>query len=387
LKNFIIIVLDGVGIGELPDAKNYSDEGCDTLCNLAEAVGGLNLPHLEKLGLGNIKSIKGLQEQNNPLASFGKLAELSPGKDSTTGHWELGGLKVEVEFPYYLNGFSETLIKKFITETNVKGILGNYAASGTEIIKELGKEHVRTGYPIIYTSADSVFQIAAHEDVIPIRRLYEICSIAREKVLVGTDAVGRIIARPFIGNEGGYIRTTNRKDFSLDPPSPTILDYCLMEGIETYAIGKITDLFNYKGIKHQLKTKTNDEGIDKIIEVSKNVKGSFIFANLVDFDVYYGHRNNPNGFHKLLQEFDRRLPDILDCLDDSDCLVLTADHGNDPTDISTDHTREFVPLLYYRKNVKGKNLGTRKTFSDVAQTAAHFFKINNDLYGTSFLNE
>jgi len=387
LNNFFVIVLDGVGIGELPDAKNYSDEGSDTLGNMANRLGGLRLPNLEKFGLGNIKSIKGIASQESPLASFGKLSEISPGKDSTTGHWELGGLKVEIEFPFYPNGFPKELIDKFLKATGEKGILGNYAASGTEIIKDLGAEHVRTGFPIVYTSADSVFQIAAHEEIIPLKRLYEICSITREKVLVGKDACGRVIARPFAGKEGNFTRTTNRKDFSLDPPEPTILDYCLNAGIETYAIGKVNDLFNYKGIKHQLKTKSNQEGIEKIIEVAKGVTGSFIFTNLVDFDVYFGHRNDPEGLHKALQEFDVRLPEIINSLDETDRLILTADHGNDATDISTDHTREYVPLLYYRKNIAGKDLGIRKTFSDVAQTVAHFFKINNDLQGTSFLNE
>lgn len=387
MNNFFIIVLDGIGIGELPDANNYSDQGSNTLGNMANRLGGLNLPNLEQFGLGNIIPILGIKAQEQPLASYGKLTEISPGKDSTTGHWELGGLKVEIEFPFYPDGFPQELINRFLNATGLKGILGNYAASGTEIIKDLGAEHVRTGYPIVYTSADSVFQIAVHEEVIPINKLYEICTIAREKVLVGKDAVGRIIARPFIGKEGNFIRTTNRKDFSLDPPSPTILDYCLNEGIETYAIGKVNDLFNYQGIKHKLKTKSNQEGIEKIIETAKNVKESFIFINLVDFDVYYGHRNDPEGLHNALKEFDTRLPEIVNYLDETDRLILTADHGNDSTDISTDHTREYVPLLYYRKNIQGKDLGTRKTFSDVAQTVAHYFKINNDLKGTSFLNE
>ncbi|MCL6099940.1 MAG: phosphopentomutase [Bacteroidetes bacterium] len=387
MNNFFVIVLDGVGIGELPDAYKYNDEKSDTLGNMANLVGGLDLPNLAKFGLGNIKPIVGIQNQSKPLASFGKLSEVSAGKDSTTGHWELGGLKVEIEFPFYPKGFPKELIDKFLSETGEKNILGNYPASGTEIIKELGAEHVRTGFPIVYTSADSVFQIAAHEEIIPIPRLYEICTIAREKVLVGKDAVGRIIARPFIGTEGNYTRTTNRKDFSLDPPAPTILDFCLDAGIETYAVGKVNDLFNYQGIKHRMKTKSNDEGIEKIIELAKTVKGAFIFCNLVDFDVYFGHRNDPAGFHEALKQFDKRLPEITKHLDETDRLILTADHGNDPTDISTDHTREYVPLLYYRKNVVGKNLGIRKTFADVAQTVAHFFNVNNDLQGTSFLND
>ncbi len=387
MNNFIIIVLDGVGIGELPDAHKYSDEGSDTLGNMAKVVDGLHLPSLQKFGLGNINRIMGIRPEDEPLASYGKLAEVSAGKDSTTGHWELGGLKVEIEFPFYPNGFPEELVDKFLAATGLKGILGNYPASGTEIIKELGAEHVKTGFPIVYTSADSVFQIAAHEEIIPLPRLYEICTIAREKILVGKDSVGRVIARPFVGEAGNFTRTTNRKDFSLDPPSPTILDYCLNAGIDTYAIGKINDLFNYKGTKHKLKTKSNNEGVDRIVETCTDVKGSLIFANLVDFDVYYGHRNDPYGFEKALRDFDRRLPEICSCLDESDRMIITADHGNDPTDISTDHTREYVPLLYYRKNMPGKNLGIRKTFSDVAQTAAQFFNLNNDLKGTSFLND
>jgi phosphopentomutase len=387
VNNFYITVLDGVGVGELPDAKNYNDEGSNTLGNMAMVVGGLNLPNFEKIGLGNIIPIQGILPQKNPLASYGKLSEISLGKDSTTGHWELGGLKVEIEFPFYPHGFPKELIDKFIKETGVKGILGNYAASGTEIIKELGEEHVRTGYPIVYTSADSVFQIAMHEEVFPIEQQYKICKITRDKVCIDKDAVGRIIDRPFIGTPGSYTRTTNRKDYSLDPPQPTILDFCLNAGIDTYAIGKVNDLFNYQGIKHQLKTKSNKEGMDNIVDVSRKVQNSLIFTNLVDFDVYYGHRNDPPGFHKALKEVDARLPEILGSLDETDCMIFTADHGNDPTDISTDHTREYVPLLFYRKNAAGKDLGTRKTFSDVAQTAAHFFKLNNDLKGTSFLNE
>ncbi|MGD8780591.1 MAG: phosphopentomutase [Ignavibacteria bacterium] len=387
MNNFVVVILDGIGIGEMPDAKKYSDEGSNTLGNMAELLGGLNLPNMERSGLGNIEPIKGIQPQKAPLASYGKLTEVSNAKDSTSGHWELGGVKVDVVFPYYPNGFPNELIDKFLKETGLKGVLGNCVASGTEIIKKLGEEHMKTGFPIVYTSADSVFQIAAHEEIIPLEKQYEICRITRDKVMTGKDAAGRIIARPFIGSPGSFARTTNRKDYSLDPPAPTILDYCLTAGIDTYAIGKINDLFNYKGIKYQLKTKSNREGIDKIIGTSREVKNSFIFANLVDFDVYYGHRNDPHGFHKELQEFDVRLPEILDSLDESDRLIISADHGNDPTDISTDHTREYVPLLYFRGNVTGKNLGTRKTFSDVAQTVAHFFNLKNNLRGTSFLDD
>jgi phosphopentomutase len=387
VNNFILIVLDGLGVGELPDAKRYKDEGSNTISNIAIAVGGLNLPNLQKLGLGNITRILGVPLENNPLASYGKLAEISVGKDSTTGHWELGGVKTELEFPLYPDGFPDDIINKFLVETGLNGILGNIPASGTEIIERLGDEHVKTGFPIVYTSGDSVFQIAAHEDLFPLDKQYEICTIAREKVMIGKHAVGRIIARPFVGTSGNYTRTTNRKDFSLDPPSDTILDYLFNAGIETIAVGKINDLFNYKGIKTKLKTKSNNEGIDRIIESGKMKNGSMIFANLVDFDVNYGHRNDPEGFAKALNEFDTRLPEILNIIDESDCLILTADHGNDPTTPSTDHSREYVPLIFYRKNHPAKDLGTRETFADVAQTVAHFFNINNDLIGRSFLNE
>lgn len=386
MNNFVVIILDGVGVGELPDAAKYSDEGSNTLANMALEVGGLNLPNLEKFGLGNIIDIKGVEKVNAPIASFGKMTEVSNGKDSITGHWEIGGVKVEFDFPYYPNGFPKEMVDEFIKLTGVKGVLGNIAASGTEIIKELGEEHVKTGFPIIYTSADSVFQIAAHEEVIPLKRQYEICKIAREEILIGKDSVGRVIARPFIGEPGKFTRTTNRKDFSMDPVDKTIFDILLENGIQTVGIGKINDLYNYRGIKVNKKTKSNLEGIKEIIESCKTEKNSYIMVNLVDFDVYFGHRNDSKGFAVALNEFDLRLPDITGCLDDTDCLVITADHGNDPTTPSTDHSREYVPLLFYRKNRKGINLGTRETFSDVAQTAADFFNVKNSLKGKSFLN-
>ena len=385
MNNFIIIVLDGVGVGELPDAAKFGDEGSNTLGNLAKAVGGLNLPNLQKSGLGNIIEILGAPPAEKPLAAFGKMNEVSPGKDSTTGHWEIGGLKVEINFPYYPDGFPQDLINEFIEKTGVKGVLGNKPASGTEIIKELGDEHVRTGFPIVYTSADSVFQIAAHEDVIPLERLYEICEIARNEVLIGENTVGRVIARPFVGESGNYTRTTNRRDFSIEPPSDTILDYAQKNGIETVAIGKINDLFAHRGITTGIKTKSNAEGIKQTIRFAKEKNGAFIFTNLVDFDVYYGHRNDPQGFAKALKEFDDALPSILGALDKTDALVITADHGNDPTTPSTDHSREYVPLLFFANNLGGTDLGIRETFSDVGQTVAHFFKINNDLQGISFL--
>lgn len=387
MNNFFTIILDGVGIGELPDADKYGDQGSNTLGNMADLLGGLDLPNLQNFGLGNIEEINGVPAAKKPLAFFGKMKEVSKGKDSTSGHWEIAGLKLDFDFPYYPNGFPKELIDKFISKCDLKGILGNKPASGTAIIEELGDEHVKTGFPIIYTSADSVFQIAAHEEIIPLDRLYEICKIAREEILINEHAVGRIIARPFIGKSGNYERTTNRKDFSLNPPANTILDFLQQNKIQTVGIGKINDLFNYKGIDVAEKTKTNTEGMSKLFDYSKKVSNSFVFANLVDFDVYFGHRNDPEGFHKALKEFDNWLPNFSESLDSSDALLITADHGNDPTTPSTDHSREYVPILFYRKNIRGINLGTRETFSDAAQTIAHYFRINNDLEGKSFLNE
>ncbi len=385
MNNFYIIVLDGCGVGELPDADIYGDTGSNTLGNIGKVLDGIELPNLQKLGLGNIIPIMGVDKIENSIASFGKLAEVSKGKDSTSGHWEIGGLKVDFDFPYYPNGFPEEIINRFIKLTGVGGVLANKPASGTEIIKELGDEHVKTGFPIVYTSGDSVFQIAAHEEVIPLKKLYEICEITRHQIMIGKDSVGRIIARPFVGTTGNYTRTTNRRDFSINPTADTILDVLLKNSIKTIAIGKVNDLFNYRGIQVREKTKSNLEGINKIIEYSKQVKNSFIFTNLVDFDVYYGHRLDTQGFYKALQEFDNYLPEILNNLDESDALIITADHGNDPTGTNTDHTREYIPLLYFRKNVSGINLGTRTTFSDIGKTVADYFKVENNLQGESFL--
>ena len=387
MNNFFLIVLDGVGIGELPDANIYGDEGGNTLRNMADKVGGLSLPNLQRLGLGNIESIKGVNPIPDAISSFGKMKEQSKGKDSTTGHWEISGLLVEEDFNYFPTGFPKEITDKFLKVTGCKGFLGNKAASGTEIIKELGDEHLKTGYPIIYTSADSVFQIAAHQDVIPLERLYEICELTRKEVLKKPLTVGRVIARPFIGISGKYERTVYRKDYSLDPPEETVLDILLKNGIQTIAVGKINDLFNYKGIKIQDKTKTNTEGMEKIRNYASKVKDSFIFVNLVDFDVYFGHRNDPDGFANALKQFDDFLPSFLDVLDESDRVILTADHGNDPTTPSTDHSREYVPLLYYGKNKTSHNLGIRKTFSDAGKTVADFFNVSNSLKGISFLNE
>lgn len=384
MNNFVVIIADGIGVGELPDAFEYGDTGSNTLRNISKVLGSITLPNLQLLGLGNIIDISGIPQNVTPLASYGKMKEISKGKDSTTGHWEISGIKVDFNFPLYPRGFSESIVGSFLNLTGLKGILGNKAASGTEIINELGDEHIRTGFPIIYTSADSVFQVAAHEEIIPVDTLYKICKIAREQVFIGNDTIGRVIARPFIGNNGNYVRTTNRKDFSIDPVSETILDTLSKNNIYTIAIGKVNDLFNNRGITLGVHTTSNSDGIKEISRCLKQYKKSFIFANLVDFDVYYGHRNDPSGFYNCLREFDDLLPEILRNLDDTDILVITSDHGNDPTDESTDHTREYVPLLYYQKNKPGKNLGVRESFSDVASTIADYFKISNNLPGISF---
>ncbi|MBK7498457.1 MAG: phosphopentomutase [Ignavibacteriales bacterium] len=387
MNNFFIIVLDGVGVGELPDASLYSDNGSNTLGNIARELNGLHLPNFQNLGIGNVIPIKGLDSIANPIASYGKMCELSKGKDSTTGHWEISGLFVDTDFDYFPNGFPENIIDKFLQTTGCKGFLGNKAASGTEIIKELGDEHVKTGFPIIYTSADSVFQIAAHQEVIPLEKLYEICNKTRNKVLIDPLKVGRVIARPFLGNSGSYERTVYRKDYSLDPPSETVLDLLTKNKINTVAIGKINDLFNYRGISVEVKSKSNREGFEQLIKASKEYHSSLIFINLVDFDVYYGHRNDVEGFANALKELDNFLPEFLENLHQSDRVIFTADHGNDPTTPSTDHSREYVPVLYFGKNKPVTNLGIRNTFSDVGKTAAEYFNVKNVLKGTSFLNE
>lgn len=385
MNNFIVIILDGVGVGELPDADLYGDKGSNTLANISKSLKGIQLPNLQKLGLGNIIPIEGIHPVPKPLASFGKMLEVSKGKDSTTGHWEIAGLKIEFDFDYFPNGFPDEIIRKFIELTGVKGVLGNKPASGTEIINELGDEHIKTGFPIVYTSADSVFQIAAHEEFFGLENLYRICEITRNQILIPPLVVGRVIARPFIGSNGNYTRTTNRKDYSLDPPSKTVLDYLQMHGINTIAIGKINDLFNHRGINVSEHTKTNSDGMKALLEYASIVSSSFIFVNLVDFDVYFGHRNDPQGFYNALKEFDNFIPTLLNVMGDNDRLIITSDHGNDPTTPSTDHSREYVPLLYFGKNKKANDLGIRKTFSDVGKTVAEYFQIPNELSGESFL--
>jgi len=386
MKRAIVIVLDSVGMGELPDAQKYGDKGSNTIGNIASCVNGFSLPNLQQLGLGNIDNMKGIKSVNNPKGCFGRMAEKSAGKDTTTGHWEISGVILEKAFPVYPQGFPQEVIDDFEKATNTE-VLGNVAASGTEIIKRLGDQHVKTGYPIVYTSADSVFQIAAHEDVISVERLYEMCEKARQ-ILKGEHAVGRVIARPFIGSNGEYKRTQRRRDFSLEPIKNTILDYAKDDGFEVRAVGKIEDIFNKRGITHAVHTNDNADGIDKTIEYLKDDFEGILFTNLVDFDMLYGHRNNAKGYAKALNEFDDRLPDIIKELRDEDILFITADHGCDPTTESTDHSREYVPLLLYGKGLRENvNLGTRSSFSDIASTIAQYLNIEGKLEGKSFLDE
>jgi len=381
----VVIILDGVGVGFTPDAADYNDVGCNTLGNIAKKIGGLKLPNLEQLGIGNIIDIPGIAKRSDCIGNFGKMKELSKGKDSTTGHWEIGGLITDKQFPVYPSGFPKEIINKFIKLNGLSGSLGNKAASGTVIIVELGEEHIRTGYPIVYTSADSVFQIAAHEEVIPIEKLYEICEVTRNRVMIGEHAVGRIIARPFIGGNGNFSRTYKRKDYVLEPHGEIIFDVLVQNDINTIGIGKINDLFAYRNINKQIKTKTNLEGIAETIKFINEGENSYLMTNLVDFDVYFGHRNDSEGFAKALIEFDNHLPKLLTALNEADMLIITSDHGNDPTFPGTDHTREFVPLLVYGKNlVKGMNIGLRETFADVSKTICDFYGISNRLSGTSF---
>lgn len=369
----------------MPDASSYGDEGSHTLGNLARAVGGLKLPNLEKLGLGNIDDLIGIQPPIHPLANYGKMAEKSPGKDSTSGHWELAGYELDFAFPTYPHGFPAEILDPFKKRIG-RGILGNRPASGTEIIKELGIEHIQTGYPIVYTSADSVFQIAAHEEIIPLDELYRMCEIARE-ILQGKHAVSRVIARPFVGDSPeNFTRTPSRRDFSLKPSKKLLQNYFQENGLITVGIGKIDDLYAGVGLDKKIHTKNNNEGMKVLIEQIKMLENKLIMINLVDFDMLWGHRNNPVGFYRELQNFDQQLPEVLDLLTSGDLLVITADHGNDPTTPSTDHSREYVPLLVYGPSIKkGIRLGIRKSFADLGRSIAEAFGFNNcELQGNSF---
>lgn len=383
INRAIWIVLDSVGIGELPDATDFGDVGSDTVGNTAKAAGGLLIKNLTKLGFGNIDGVKNLKECSEPMGCFGRMAELSAGKDTTIGHWEMAGIYTPKRFPVYPDGFPKGIIEQFVESCELPGVLGNVAASGTEIIKELGDEHVATGKPIVYTSADSVFQVAAHEDIIPVSKLYDIC-IAARKILCGDNAVARVIARPFIGSSGNYKRTANRRDFSLRPSDDNILSRVSKAGMDVIAVGKIEDIFAGVGITEAVHTKDNQDGIDVTIKYMKQENKGIIYTNLVEFDMLWGHRNDYKGYAKGLEEFDERLPEIFSNMRDDDLLIITADHGCDPTTPSTDHSREYVPVLYYGKNLKkGVNLGTSKTFADIAQTIADIFGLEKTDIGRS----
>ena len=386
MKRVFLIVLDSFGIGEMPDAKDFGDEGSNTLLSVSKSK-YFNAPALTKLGLFNIDECniagKPIEE---PLGSFVRLSETSKGKDTTIGHWEIGGLISSKPFPTYPNGFPKEIIDEFEKQSGYKTIC-NKPYSGTQVILDYGEEHLKTKSLIVYTSADSVFQIAAHEDIVPVKELYRVCEIAR-KILVGDNGVGRVIARPFVGEYPNFTRTSNRHDFSLTPPKDTILDILSRKGLDTISVGKIYDIFAGKGIKEFVRTTSNTDGMAKTDEYLKKEFNGLCFVNLVDFDMLYGHRNDVDGYAKAITEFDTWLSTFLPKLKDEDCVILTADHGCDPLTPSTDHSREYIFALIYGKNIKnGINLGTRKTFADIGKTIADIFDVENDLDGISFWNE
>lgn len=386
-KRAIIIVLDGVGIGELPDAAEFGDSGSDTLGNLSRAFpNGLHLPNMAKLGLGNIAPIRGVPADPMAIGGWGKCNEASKGKDTTTGHWEIGGVLSEKPFPTYPKGFPDGVIRALEDRIGIE-TMGNVVASGTEIIQLLGDAHVATGKPIVYTSADSVFQIAAHEDVIPIEKLYYICMAAR-RILDGEHRVGRVIARPFNGTSGSYKRTKNRQDFSVPPPELTVLDRLKDAGFHTVGVGKIGDIFDHRGLTQELHTKTNEEGILTTLMQINECPDGLIFTNLIDTDMIYGHRNDTKGFKAALEHFDKFIPNILHAMHEDDLLFITADHGVDPTTASTDHSREYTPLLVYNKKMQNSvNLGVRQSYADTAATILEFFQVRSNGVGASYLNQ
>jgi phosphopentomutase len=384
-QRVVLIVLDSVGAGELPDADTYGDEGSDTLGNISRAV-PLRVPSLRRLGLSRVSTIGDEAGTPAPLGAYGRMAEASPGKDSVTGHWEIAGLVLDRAFPVFPDGFPPDVMNEFERRIGRK-TLGNKAASGTAIIDELGPEHVRSGFPIVYTSADSVFQIAAHEEIVPVPQLYEFCEVAFDLVGLGR-GVGRVIARPFVGKPGAFTRTPNRRDFALTPFAPTLLDTLTAAKIPVIAVGKIEDLFAGRGISRAVHTRSDEDGMDEVEKAMESTPRGLIFANLVDFDTVYGHRNDPAGYAANLERFDARLTRLLPRIAGGDLLFITADHGNDPTTPSTDHSREHVPLLAYGPAVRpGVDLGRRSTFADLGQTIASIFKVGPLAHGTSFLSE
>lgn len=386
-KRVFLIVMDSVGIGEAPDAEKYNDKGADTLGHIAEHRGGLNMPNMAKLGLSNIREIKGVPKADQPLAYYTKMQEASAGKDTMTGHWELMGLRIDTPFQVFPDGFPKELIEELEKRTGRK-VIGNKPASGTAIIDELGPEHMETGALIVYTSADSVLQIAAHEEVIPLEELYRICKIARELTLDEKYMVGRVIARPFIGTPGNFQRTANRHDYALKPFGRTVMNELQDAGYDVIAIGKIADIYDNEGVTKTLRTKSNMDGMDKLIDTLQMDFTGLSFVNLVDFDALYGHRRDPKGYGDALEQFDARLPEVFERLKEDDLLIITADHGNDPVHHGTDHTREYVPLLVYSPSMNGgKQLPLRETFADVGATIAENFGVTMPKYGTSFLHD
>lgn len=387
MNRVFLLIIDGLGIGAQEDAHLYGDEGANTLGHVCETA-GCNLPNFEKLGIGNITELKDIEAVDHPLASWGKMREISAGKDSTTGHWEIAGIHMETPFPTHPNGFPDDVIKLFCEKTGNKSVLCNRPYSGTDVIDDFGEEHMKTGHPIVYNSADSVFQVACHVDVTPLETLYKWCEIARNEVLTGDHAVGRVIARPFSGKPGDFERVSDqRHDYSLVPPEPNMLSELQNNGITTWSIGKVIDLFAGHGFDQFRRTKSNDEGIAQLLNLlsAENPK-SFVFANLIDTDQIYGHRQDPAGYARCMEDIDRALPAIIGKLKQDDLLIITGDHGNDPADNSTDHTREFVPLLVLSGGQNdGKPLGTRSTFSDIAVSVLDAFGLNKSLPGESFL--
>ncbi|RAL20876.1 phosphopentomutase [Lujinxingia litoralis] len=373
-KRAVLIVLDSVGAGELPDADKYGDVGSHTLGHIAETIADFDLPNLRALGLGNIEGIPQIAPVEAPTATFGRMAEKAHGKDTATGHWEFVGIIPDKPFRTFPEGFDDEIIQEFIEKTGVPGVLGNRAASGTVIIEELGQEHIQTGKPIVYTSADPVFQIAAHEDVVPLETLYKWCEIAYD--IVTPRGQSRVIARPFVGEFPEFKRTANRKDYTLPPPSETVLDRLQAAGVRTTGIGKIGNIYAHQGLSDELHSTSNDHGVELTLQCIADRKG-LIFTNLVDFDALYGHRRNPRGYADALMTFDRQLPTLIEALDPGDLLIITADHGNDPTFPGTDHTREYVPLLIVEKGRPGsKDLGTRASFADIGATLAAYFGVD-----------
>lgn len=386
MSRVIWMVIDSVGIGALPDSEKFGDVNVNTLGNIVKAYKDIQLPNMIKLGLSNIDGIDSLDSIDNPIGSFGRASEVSKGKDTTTGHWEMTGVLVETPFKTYENGFPKEIIDEFERKTNRK-VIGNKPASGTAILDELGEQQMKTGEVIVYTSADSVFQIAAHEEIIPLEELYKMCEIARE-IMMGENAVARIIARPFVGKPGAFERTSNRRDYSLSPFEDTVLDTIKKSNLDVIGVGKIEDIFNKQGITEAIHTKDNMDGVDQTINYMKKENKGLIFTNLVDFDSKYGHRRDVEGYKKALEEFDARIPEIIANMKDDDILIINADHGNDPTYKGTDHTREYIPVLVYGKNInKGYNLGTRKSFADIGATVADILNVDLPKNGESFKSE